>query len=40
VNGNEATYFSQWLQNSGWRYIAVTVIKNSIDTSALTGPIA
>jgi hypothetical protein len=27
VNDAEATYFHNWLSNSGWKYLAVTVIK-------------
>lgn len=33
INGFEGTYYSQWLQNTGWRYISVTVIKQFYDSS-------
>ena len=33
INNVEGTYFSSWSTNSGWRYIAVTVIKNYDDFS-------
>jgi hypothetical protein len=33
VNEHEVTYFNDWMRNPGWRYLAVTVIKNFMDTS-------
>lgn len=34
INEQEVTYFHEWLKTSGWRYLAVTVIKNYVDGSA------
>ena len=36
INKAEVTLFSEWLKNSGWRYIGVTVIKNYVDSSSST----
>jgi hypothetical protein len=33
VNEHEVTYFNDWMRNPGWRYLAVTIIKNYIDSS-------
>lgn len=40
INGQEVTYFNNWLGNSGWQYIGVTVIKQYTDSSVLTGEIS
>lgn len=34
INEQEVTYFNEWLKTTGWRYLAVTVIKNYVDGSA------
>jgi hypothetical protein len=34
INDAEGTYFNNWISNTGWRYLAVTVIKNYVDASA------
>ena len=31
INEAEATYFTNWLSNSGWRYLGITVMKTSED---------
>ena len=34
VNDAEVTYFNNWMSNTAWRYLAVTVIKTYVDASA------
>ena len=33
INEQEVTFFHEWTRNTGWRYLAVTVIKNYLDAS-------
>ena len=33
INDQEVTFFNEWTRNTGWRYLAVTVIKNYLDES-------
>lgn len=35
VNEQEVTYFNEWTRNTGWRYLAVTLIKNYVDGSGV-----
>jgi hypothetical protein len=35
INDAEVTYFNNWISNTGWRYLAVTVIKTYVDASAV-----
>jgi hypothetical protein len=37
INSYEATYYSEWLKNTGWRYLGVTVVKQYVDTSSPGG---
>jgi hypothetical protein len=34
INEQEVTYFHEWFKTTGWRYLAVTVVKNYVDGSA------
>jgi len=34
INGFEGTYYQTWAQNTGWRYIGVTVVKQFADFSS------